>query len=73
MSIKVSTSTKAKATLKLYNQLTSYMFEEEYGELKYANQSNIKALKAAQKVLSMIISRAKSYERKWLLSSRSRI
>ena len=59
MSIKVSTSTKAKATLKLYNQLTSYMFEEEYGELKYANSSNIKALKAAQKVLSMIISRAK--------------
>ena len=57
--IKVSTSTKAKATLKLYNQLTSYMFEEEYGELKYANPSNIKALKAAQKVLSMIISRAK--------------
>ena len=57
--IKVSTNTKAKATLKLYNQLTSYMFEEEYGELKYANQSNIKALKAAQKVLSMIISRAK--------------
>ena len=59
MSISVSTNTKAKATLKLYNQLTSYMFEEECGELKYANQSNIKALKAAQKVLSMIISRAK--------------
>ena len=59
MSIKVSTSTKAKATLKLYNQLTSYMFEEEYGELEHANPSNIKALKAAQKVLSMIISRAK--------------
>lgn len=58
-SIKVSTSTKATATLKLYNQLTSYMFEEEYGELKYANQSNIKTLRAAQKVLSMIISRAK--------------
>ena len=59
MSIKVSTSTKAKATLKLYNQLTSYLFEQEYDELKYANQSNIKTLKAAQKVLSMIISRAK--------------
>ena len=57
--IKVSTNTKAKSTLKLYNQLTSYMFEEEYGELKYANPSNIKALKAAQKVLSMIINRAK--------------
>ena len=59
MSITISTNSKAKATLKLYNQLTSYMFEEEYGELKYANPSNIKALKAAQKVLSMIISRAK--------------
>ena len=57
--IKVSTSTKAKATLKFYNQLTSYIFEEEYGELKYANPSNIKTLKAAQKVLSIIISRAK--------------
>ena len=57
--IKVSTNTKAKATLKLYNQLTSYMFEEEYGELKYANPSNIKALKEDKKVLSMIISRAK--------------
>ena len=59
MSIKCLSKTKAKATLKLYNKLTSYMFEEEYGELKYANPSNIKALKAAQKVLSMIISRAK--------------
>ena len=35
------------------------MFEQEYDELKYANPSNIKALKAAQKVLSMIISRTK--------------
>ena len=59
MSITISTNTKAKATLKLYNQLTSYMFEEEYGELKYANQSNIKALRAAQKALNMIINRAK--------------
>ena len=59
MSIKVSTSTKAKATLKLYNQLTSYLFEQECGELKYAYPSNIEALKDAQKVLSMIISRAK--------------
>ena len=59
MSIKISANSKAKATLKLYNQLTSYLFEQEYDELKYANQSNIKALKAAQKVLSMIISRAK--------------
>ena len=59
MSITISTNTKARATLKLYNQLNSYMFEQEYDELKYANPSNIKTLKAAQKVLSMIISRAK--------------
>ena len=59
MSITISTNTKAKATLKLYNQLASYMFEQEYDELKYANQSNIKALKAAQKALNMIIERAK--------------
>ena len=59
MSIIISTNTKAKATLKLYNQLTSYMFEQECEELKYANQSNIKTLKAVQKVLSMIINRAK--------------
>ena len=59
MSITISTNTKAKATLKLYNQLNSYMFEQECDELKYANQSNIKALRAAQKALSTIISKAK--------------
>ena len=59
MSITISTNSKAKATLKLYNQLVSYMFEQEFGELKYANQSNIKALKAAQKALSIIINKAK--------------
>ena len=59
MSIKLTVNTKAKATLKLYNQLTSYLFEQEYGELKYVNSSNIKILKDAQEVLSMIISKAK--------------
>ena len=59
MSIKLTVNTKAKATLKLYNQLTSYLFEQECGELKYANSSNIKVLKDAQEVLSMIISKAK--------------
>ena len=59
MSITISTNSKAKATLKLYNQLASYMFEQEFGELKYANQSNIKALKAAQEALSIIINKAK--------------
>ena len=58
--IKVSTSTKATATLKLYNQLTSYLFEEEYNELRrYAAQANIKIIKAAQKALSNIIEKGK--------------
>ena len=59
MSITISTNTKDKATLKLYNQLNSYMFEQECDELRYANQSNIKALRAAQKALSTIINKAK--------------
>lgn len=59
MSITISTNSKAKATLKLYNQLASYMFEQEFGELKYATQANIKTLKAAQKALSIIINKAK--------------
>ena len=58
--IKVSTSTKATATLKLYNQLTSYMFEEECDELRrYATQADIKKLKAAQKALSNIIEKGR--------------
>ena len=59
MSITISTNSKAKATLKLYNQLASYMFEQEFDELKYATQANIKTLKAAQKTLSIIINKAK--------------
>ena len=59
MSITIATNTKAKATLKLYNQLVSYMYKQVFDELKYANQSNIKTLRAAQKALSMIINRDK--------------
>ena len=59
MSITISTNSKAKATLKLYNQLASYMFEQEFDELKYATQADIKTLKAAQKALSAIINKAK--------------
>lgn len=58
MSIKISTSSKAKATLKLYNQLTSYMFEEEYGELKDVSANCLKALKSAQRALGIIINKA---------------
>ena len=58
--INVSAGTYAKATLKLYNQLTSYLFEEECDELRrYASQTNINSLKAAQKALGKIIERAR--------------
>lgn len=33
MGIKVTTKTKAKATLKLANAIRSYLFEQEYDEL----------------------------------------
>ena len=33
MGINVSAKTKAKASLKLYNQISSYMFEQEYDEM----------------------------------------
>ena len=59
MGIALSTKTEHKQALKLYNQICTYLFEQEYGELKYANSSNIKVLKDAQEVLSMIISKAK--------------
>lgn len=45
---------KAMRAVKLAAQIASYIFEEECGELKYANQSNINALKSAQKALGKI-------------------
>lgn len=49
----VSTA-KAKKAVKLASEIASYLFEEECGELRYANDSNIKALRAAQKALGII-------------------
>lgn len=34
MSISVSTKTKNKASLKLFNQIVTYLFEQEYDELR---------------------------------------
>lgn len=54
MGINVSTKTKAKATLKLYNQISSYLFEQEYDELK-GNPSVIHALQVAKGKLMEIV------------------
>ena len=45
----------AKATSKVLSALASYMFEQEYGELRKASPAQIKVLEEAKKVLSEII------------------
>lgn len=53
MGINVSAKTKAKASLKLYNQISSYMFEQ-YDEMR--GNSRIKnVLDEAKKTLAEII------------------
>lgn len=57
MGIVVKTKTKAKASLKLYNQISSYLFEQEYEEL--SSSPNVKlALIDARRALGELI---KSY------------
>lgn len=56
MGITHSCKTKAKAALKLYNQITIYIFEQEYGELE-GNSKAQKALVEAKKALAEMISK----------------
>ena len=52
--IKLKTQTKNKASLKLYNQISSYLFEQEFDELK--GKDSVKAaLKQAIQELSKMI------------------
>lgn len=51
-----SCKTKAKASLKLFNAIASYLFEQEFDELKGNNKAK-EALIAANKELSNIISK----------------
>lgn len=57
--IRFSVNTKAKATLKLVNHLSTFLFEEEYGELKNCTTAQKKTLKDALSVLGSIISKSK--------------
>lgn len=60
MSIRISSKTDATATLKLYNQLVSYMFEQEFGELRrYATSEDMEALNKAKKALGNIVAKGK--------------
>lgn len=54
MGIKIKANTKASESIKLYNHIASYMFEQQYDEMK--NNSKIKeALEKAQDALIEII------------------
>lgn len=56
MGLTYSCKTNAKASLKLFNQISSFLFEQEYGELKGNNKAK-EALTQARKELSDIISK----------------
>lgn len=56
MGIKVKAKTEAKASIKLYNAIASYRFEQQYDEMK-GNTELEKALDKVQTELSKIIKR----------------
>ena len=57
--IKISSKTKAKETLTLANQLRSYLFEQEYGELSNCTPAQKKTLREALLVLNSIVSKSR--------------
>lgn len=56
MGINYSCKTKAKASLKLFNQISSFLFEQEFDELKGNNKAK-NALTEAKKALAEIINK----------------
>lgn len=54
MGIEVRTKTKAKASLKLYNQINSYLFEQEYDELRDSPKVKLALIEARQKLAELI-------------------
>lgn len=56
MGLTCSCKTKAKASLNLFNQISSFLFEQEYNELKGNNKAK-DALTEAKRALAEIISK----------------
>lgn len=54
MGITYSTKTEHKQALKLYNQIYTYLFEQEYGDLRY-NEKLKKQLQETAKELKKIL------------------
>lgn len=57
MGITYKINTNKKATLKLYNLINSYLFEQEFDELKDVSNTDINKIKEACKVLASIINK----------------
>lgn len=54
INVKPNVTTKKKATLRMFNQLNTYLFEEQYGELDKVSPVSIKKIKEAAIVLQKI-------------------
>jgi hypothetical protein len=59
MGIYINSNTELKATLKLYNQIETYLFEEECGEMLKMNKSQEQALIKAKDALHKFIFKKK--------------
>ena len=57
MGITCKTNTKKKATLKLFNLINSYLFEQEFDELEGVSSTDINKIKEACKVLASIVNK----------------
>ena len=55
MGIKLQTKTKLKATQKLYNQVSTFLFEQECEELEHFTSAQKKVLSDATKVLIEVL------------------
>lgn len=54
MGINVRAKTKAKASLKLYNQISSYIFEQEYDEMRNSPKVKLALIEAKQALAELI-------------------
>lgn len=55
MGITLQTKTKRKATLKLFNHINSFLFEQEYDEMRHFSPAQKKVLKDACLSLAEVI------------------
>lgn len=54
MGIDVKCKTKKKASLKLYNQISSFLFEQEYDELRNSPKIKLVLIDAKQALAELI-------------------